>query len=180
MKTLLETILSRKLFDPTTAIYNWLDEHNIKNYTINNGEIDVDGDVDLSECGLIEFSSFIRFGIVKGDFYCNGNTLTTLKGVPKTVGGNFFCFNNHLTTLEGAPEKVGRDFICTYNKLTTLEGSPREVRGDFDCSHNNLTTLEGAPRKIGGAFFCNSNKTQFTEDDVRRVCKVKHEISIHV
>ena len=41
MKSLLETILSRKLLDPKTAIYNWLDEHGIKNCTLNDkGEVD--------------------------------------------------------------------------------------------------------------------------------------------
>ena len=181
MKTLVETILSRELHDPKAAIYNWLDEHGIKNYTLNDkGEIDVDGDVDLRKKGLKEFPSFIQFGVVKGFFDCSYNNLTSLKGAPDKIKGYFDCRSNNLESLEGAPKEVEKYFICCTNKLTTLVGAPERVGWSFDCSHNNLTTLEGAPRKIGGAFFCNSNKTQFTEDDVRRVCKVKHEISIHV
>ena len=158
MKTLLETILSRKLFDPKVAIYNWLDEHEIKNYTVNDkGEVDVDGNVNLSSCDLIEIPSFIQFGTVKGYFTCCYSRLTTLRGCPRIVKKNFYCHGNNLTTLEGAPREVGGDFICYAN---------------------NLTTLEGAPEKVEGKFNCKVNTTKFTEDDVKKVCKVKGKIAV--
>ena len=200
MKTLVETILSRKLHDPKVIIYKWLDEYGIKNYTVNDkGEIDVDGDVDLSECDLTELPSFIQFGTVKENFDCSYNSLTTLEGSPREVGKDFYCYENKLKILDGSPEKVGRDFYCHNNNLTTLEGSPREVGGsfycynsnlkdlkgspkvvkeDFDCSHNDLTTLKGAPKEVGGYLNCSYNSTKFTEDDVRKVCKVKKGIIV--
>ena len=202
MKTLLETILSRKLFDPKTFIYKWLEDHDIKNYTVNDkGEIDVNGDVNLEWKGLTELPSLIQFGTVKGDFICDYNNLTSLRGYPREVGRDFKCSHADLTSLEGSPRVVGRDFHCIYNKLTTLEGAPRKVGGTFLCSLNQLTSLEGAPEEIGrdfvcnlnkltslkgapevvgGNFNCSFNKTQFTIEDVKNVCKVKHEISIHV
>ena len=198
MKPLLETILSRKLHDPKVVIYNWLDEHEIKNYTINDrGEIDVDGDVNLRKKGLKEFPSFIQFDVVKGSFicafnqltslrgcpqvvkksfYCNSNELTSLEGAPIEVGRSFLCFGNKLTSLEGSPENVDGDFICTFNKLTTLEGAPKEVSGDFLCHNNKLTSLKGSPNKVEGCFNCINNTTKFTEDDVKNVCIVKNII----
>ena len=93
-----------------------------------------------------------------GDFVCDNNKLTTLKGAPVSVGGGFYCSNNQLTSLEGAPTSVGGDFWCYKNKLTSLEGAPASVIGYFDCDYNQLTSLEGAPTSVGGDFICANNK----------------------
>jgi hypothetical protein len=50
------------------------------------------------------------------------------------------------------------------------------VKGYFSCSNNQLTSLEGSPKEVGGDFFCKNNKIKFTEEDVRKVCKVKGRI----
>ena len=93
-----------------------------------------------------------------GDFVCDNNKLTTLKGAPVSVGGGFYCSNNQLTSLEGAPTSVGGDFWCYKNKLTSLEGAPASVVGYFDCDYNQLTSLEGAPASVGGYFGCSHNQ----------------------
>lgn len=179
MKPLAETILSRKLHDPKVAIYDWLKKYGIKNYTLNDkGEVDVDGDVNISYMDIEDIPSFIRFGVVKGDFYCYNNKLTSLKGAPKEVSGGFDCSYNKLTSLEESPERVGWSFNCSDNNLKDLKGSPEKVRGFFDCSFNDLTTLEGAPKKVEKDFYCMCNNTQFTEEDVDRVCKVKDKIVV--
>jgi len=36
--------------------------------------------------------------------------LTTLKGSPKKVGWNFYCYGNKLKSLEGMPEYIGGKF----------------------------------------------------------------------
>jgi hypothetical protein len=131
-------------------------EFGIKNWSIIDGLVDVDGDVDLSYRRLTKLP--LKFGRVSGDFYCENNNLTTLEGAPKEVVGDFSCYNNKLTTLEGAPKEVGGGFICSNNKLTSLEGAPKEVGGYFYCYNNKLTTLEGAPKKVGGNFWCSYNK----------------------
>ena len=179
MKTLLESILNKSGVGKIYSIQKWLDEYGIKNYTINDkGEVDVDGDVDLSGCDLIEFPPFIQFGVVKGNFGCAFNHLTTLRGCPRVVKKNFYCHSNNLTTLEGAPEVVGKDFNCCSNNLKTLEGAPEKVGGGFYCGFNLLKTLEGAPERVRGYFNCSYNSTKFTEDDVRKVCKVKKGIIV--
>ena len=159
MKSLYESILSSTNTGKASIIKAWLDEHNIKNYTINSkGEVDVDGDVNLSGRGLTEFPSYIQFGNVKGNFFCNNNNLTTLKGAPKKVGGGFECKYNKLTTLKVAPKDIGGYFECSFNNLISLEGAPIEVNSYFDCSNNKLTSLEGAPERVGMSFICRNNK----------------------
>jgi hypothetical protein len=122
---------------------------------INNGIIDVDGNVNL----IKKISKLpVQFGNVSSDFSCSGNQLTTLEGAPRSIGGGFSCSGNQLTTLEGAPNSVGRGFYCNDNQLTTLHGAPKSVGDNFYCSCNQLTTLEGAPRSIGGGFSCSDNQ----------------------
>jgi len=75
-------------------------------------------------------------------------------------------------------KRVGGSFDCGDNKLTSLQGAPQEVGEDFSCSYNKLTSLEGAPQEVGGDFHCSDNAVQFTEDDVREVCKVKGKIYV--
>ena len=153
-----ESILNKSGVGKIYLIQKWLDEHGIKNYTINNKEeVDVDGDVDLSKKELTEFPPFIQFGTVKGYFNCSFNGLVSLRGCPRVVEGGFLCFNNKLTSLKGAPEKISGNFYCGFNLLNTLEGAPMRVTGYFNCSHNI---------------------TKFTENDVREVCKVKKGIIV--
>ena len=90
--------------------------YGINNYTINpDGSIDVDGDVDLYNYNLTEFP--LTFNRVSGDFYCNNNQLTSLKGCPRWIGGDFECSRNRLSNLEFSPDYVGVDFSCVHNDL---------------------------------------------------------------
>jgi hypothetical protein len=132
-------------------------KYKIQNYTINeDGSIDVDGDVYLSEEKLTKIP--LKFKHVGGDFSCHNNQLTSLEGSPQTVGGYFDCDNNKLISLEGAPQTVGRDFYCGNNQLTSLEGAPQTVGRDFYCGNNQLTSLEGSPQTMGGNFYCRDNQ----------------------
>ena len=68
--------------------------YGIKNYTINNGLVDVDASVDLSYIRLTKLP--LQFGKVTGNFNCGNNKLTSLEGAPQSVGGDFYCDNNPL------------------------------------------------------------------------------------
>ena len=165
MKTLKGSILSRSSHggegfkaQRRNEIEKWLKEYDIRNYTINKDlTINVNGNVYLSAIDLKEFPEYIQFGVVRGDFVCRINYLTSLRGVPRIVGGNFDCADNELTSLEGAPE---------------------EIEGNFSCNYNNLTSLKGIPKKVGGKFECYHNHTKFTEDNVKKVCKVKGKVIV--
>ena len=52
---------------------------------------------------------------MSGNFYCNGNDLTSLSGCPVSVGGNFSCSFNRLTSLEGCPNNVILEEKNLYN-----------------------------------------------------------------
>jgi hypothetical protein len=39
-------------------------------------------------------------------------------GAPQVVKGDFCCGYNHLTSLEGAPQKVGGYFYCSHNEIS--------------------------------------------------------------
>ena len=138
-------------------IHNLCKKYHIKNYTINDDmSISVNGSVDLSYKNLKSIP--IKFKEVGGDFYCNVNQLTSLKGCPETVGGHFYCHSNQLTSLKGCPETVTGDFDCDNNQLTSLEYCPETVGGFFSCSNNQLTSLEYCPETVGGDFNCYRNQ----------------------
>jgi len=114
-------------------IIDWLSEMNIKNYSLRDNLVDVDGSVFLFEMNLKVIP--VQFGIVKGDFYCYGNNLKSLKGCPQTVGGSFSCSWNKLESLEGSPKTVGGDFGCSRNNLKSLKYLP-DIKGELHCDDN--------------------------------------------
>jgi hypothetical protein len=74
--------------------------------------------------------------------------------------------------------EIDGNFYCYTIGLTTLEGCPQIVSGSFFCHSNNLTSLEYCPKYVGKKFVCYDNKVKFTEDDVKKYCQVKGEISV--
>ena len=181
MKSLYESILSSTNDGRESIIQSietWLKKYGIKLYTINDKlEVNLLGGADLNKKELKELPSYIQFGVVRGDFFCSYNKLTTLKGSPKVVKVDFDCSHNKLKTLKGSPEKVGGRFNCSHNRLISLEGSPSKINEYFDCSDNKLKSLEGAPEEAK-YFNCEQNTVKFTEDDVKKVCKVKYKIHV--
>ncbi len=122
-----------------------LKRYDIKNYTINeDGSVDIDGDVNLYDKGLIVIP--VKFRNVGGDFDCSNNQLTSLEGCPESVGVNFYCDNNKLASLEGCPREVGGDFNCAVNRIVKLDFIPDYVGGDFNIRNNPLD-----PRWIGSS-----------------------------
>ena len=165
--------------DLTQEQRDWLDKCTEKPWRVNTqtGLVDVDGDFSCTGRGLPDFKG-VRFGNIIGDFDCDNNLLTSLRGAPQVVGGSFdcseneltsleeapqsvggafFCSENELTSLKGTPQKVSGDFFCSYNELTSLEGAPLEIEENFDCGNNQLTSLDGAPQSVGGSFDCSNN-----------------------
>jgi len=84
------------------------------------GLIDVNGHIFLMNLKLISIP--FKFWKVSGDFYCEGNQLTSLEGSPQIVG-SFYCFDNQLTSLVGCPEIV-EYFYCKGNKIKSFEYMP--------------------------------------------------------
>lgn len=119
----------------------------IKKYIINDDNtVDVNGDVRIDDLNLREIP--INFGKVYGDFHCQNNKLTSLKGCPRYVSGDFNCFGNNLTSLEFSPIEVGGDFDCHLNNIITLFGCSKNIGGGLNCRENQIKTFKSAPDKI--------------------------------
>ena len=97
----------------------WLNSCTAGSWKLNQstGLLDVDYNFHCAQQNLTDFKG-VRFGHVKGDFYCEGNQLTSLEGAPQTINGYFDCDNNQLTSLEGAPQTVRGEFYCDDNPVS--------------------------------------------------------------
>ena len=57
--------------------------------------------------------------------------------------------------------------------LKTLKNCPDEVGGYFSCYYcSKLFSLEGCPKKVGKFFNCGNCGREFTEKEVKSLCKV--------
>jgi hypothetical protein len=125
-----------KIFENFEDIHAICKRYRIINYNINiDGSVDVEDNVDLSYLSITKLP--LKFGRVKGDFYCNDNQLTSLEGAPRHVNGNFSCVENQLTSLEGCPEYVGGYFSCSGNPIFEIwklfrDKSKIEVFNEYD------------------------------------------------
>ena len=145
----------RDLFESQTPLtpdqIEWLDECTRGMWMRNpeTGLIDIDGTFACMRQNLTDFKG-VKFGDVRGDFWCQENQLTSLEGAPQNVGSGFYCANNQLTSLKGAPQKVGRDLHCYGNQLTSLEGLPDGIRNEFLCWNNPVSdaTLKALYKKM--------------------------------
>jgi hypothetical protein len=147
----------QELFEAQTPLtqeqIEWLDEctkeKGMWSYNTETGLVDVDCTFNCSKQNLTDFKG-VKFGRVKGDFWCQENQLTSLEGAPQSVGSGFYCANNQLTSLKGAPQKVGRDLHCYGNQLTSLEGLPEGIRNEFLCWNNPVsdTTLKALYKRM--------------------------------
>jgi hypothetical protein len=124
------------------------DSYDITNYQIrDDGSIDVDGNVNLQLEHLKQLP--LTFNKVSGDFKCDGDNLTTLKGCPKEVG-NFSCTGNKVTTLEHSPKIIGYNFAFSNRYITSLEGlEDTYITIELNVRNcSNLYSLKGFPKKV--------------------------------
>jgi hypothetical protein len=148
--------LNRMNVGEKARIIRWLDEMQVTKYIINDDlSVSVDGDVDLDLCELKHIP--IKFKNVYGYFWCDDNKLTTLEGCPKYVEKTFTCDRNNLTSLKGCPVLIGKNFSCEDNILESLEGCPEHVGGNF--------SIAGWGK-------------EFSESEIRNICKVGGRISV--
>lgn len=144
----MNNLISKEQLD---YIKNTCNKYAIRGVEINNdGSLNVSRSVNLANLETPIKELPLNFNIVEGDFYCMGNSLTTLKGAPKKVGGDFLCQENELTNLEFSPTEVGGRYDCAENQITSLVGMPKEINGNFLCDNNRLESFIGGPTRVGG------------------------------
>lgn len=97
-----------------TKIANFITKYGIKNATLTDeGQINVDGDVNLSNKNLTDPDMTAKFGKVTGNFECQNNNLTSLDFAPDCVGGDFKCSYNNINDFDNLPIKhVGGNFYA--------------------------------------------------------------------
>ena len=133
-----------------SEIESWCEEMGIQNYTINSqGEIDVDGNVDLFKKDLKKLP--YKFGVVQGNFEVKMNkNLISLKNCPNIVGGYFTCRDcSQLDSLEGCPIEVGSNFWCSgcKRKFTKEEvQSLCKVKGDISINITDVIDPYASPK----------------------------------
>ena len=84
---------------------------------------------------------------------------------------------------EELPYKFGRVnnmfSLSMCLNLTSLKNCPNYVGGNFSCSYcPQLDSLEGCPKKVKTHFYCNDCKKNFTEKEVKTLCKVTGKIIV--
>ncbi len=111
---------SQFLTEPS-QIKQWLDQHKIHNYTINeDASVSVAGDVTFVGV-LPELQFQVQFRTVTGNFYVEGKSLKTLLGCPQIVGGNFDCAYCDLVDLTHISTKIGGTIFCNGNPIKTFK-----------------------------------------------------------
>lgn len=115
----------------------FINKYNIQNATpTDEGQINVDGDVNLSNKNLTDPDMTAKFGKVTGNFECSNNQLTNLDFAPDFVGGNFNCSNNNIKDFDDIPIRhvVGNFYAygADPDKLSKLESI---VEGKIYPSH---------------------------------------------
>ena len=98
---------------------NW---HEIKDILPDITEIE---SLNLSNMGLTEFPKMSHI-IIKGDFYCCGNQITSFKDCP-IVNGSFDCCSNQIKSFKDCPD-INGNFWCMDNQITSFKDCP-EIGG---------------------------------------------------
>ena len=115
----------------------FINKYNIQNATLTDeGQINVDGDVNLSNKNLTDSDMTAKFGRVTGNFECQNNKLTSLDFAPEFVGGVFDCSNNNINDFDNIAIKHIEGNFYAYgtdpDKLSKLKGI---VKGKIYPSH---------------------------------------------
>jgi len=160
-------------------IHSWLKKHDIKNYNIVNGVVNVNADIHIFSDPMTQIP--VQFGVVKGlfqifdcdnlvdltngpsevhgDYVVSGTSgLKSLTGIAKIIKGSFTCSHCHsLQSLTGIEQlEHCYDFMSTFcpsMTFLTKDKVQSDIQGSFDCSNCvNLKTISGGPAQINGVY----------------------------
>lgn len=155
---------TRRVLNNSKKIERWLKyAPGIKNYTIrDNGIVDVDGDVILTQISLTyttiaslfslkspirDYFIPVQFGTVAGDFSVSDTALVSLVGSPKVCGISFFCTNTKIQSFEGAPEIIKGSLVANgclnVHSLHNIHKHVKEIGGHFLIPETVATSILG-------------------------------------
>lgn len=128
-----------------------LDDAMVRYSIDRHGRINVYGDCIFHDhrchMKMAELPFYIRFNIIKGDFYA------------KDIG---------VKNMNGFPSKVYGDFDVSKNRLKSLKGGPFFVKGVYNAADNNLRSLKGMPSERLVKF----GKSPTPIRDIKKPCKL--------
>lgn len=137
---------------PPTVLNDSLVRYSVDRY----GRINVYGDCLFHNhrygMRIDELPFYIRFNIIKGDFYAADIGVKNMSGFPSKVYGDFYVSDNRLKTLKGGPFFVKGVYSAANNRLRTLNGMPSERIGGFSKSSSPIRTIKKTcklSRRIG-------------------------------
>lgn len=101
-----EVLANEQFFDNYDDVRDWLKKYKVQGVSIDPHTLVVNTSVGvyLSDFKLKELP--VQFGTVRGDFACDNNKLTSLRGCPNLVEGSFNCSNNPLADLDYLPKHI--------------------------------------------------------------------------
>ena len=143
----------------------------------NHGKVNVRGTVfvpkDMTAEELAIKLGGRTFGFVSDNFWYKhgGSRKPTLKGGPTVVGGDCNIPQN-MENLKYSPLRVNGTFNCGRCGLKSLLYSPSYIGGNFQVFGNKIQSLQGCPKEVKGVFWISENPGNFTDEEVRAVCKV--------
>ena len=155
---------------------------NFKAYCVENFDTDEDGEISMSEAGVVESISVntdsisslggIEHFVNLKTLICQGSLsngsyqgqLASLDVSQNTALTYLACYGNQLTSLDVSHNTALRTLLCYENQLTSLDVSQNTALTRLDCYQNQLTSLDVSQNTALRDFDCLRN--QLTSLDV--------------
>lgn len=148
--------MTHQLLREKRDIIDWLKKYNIKDYFLEDTPeygytVSVYSSVKIGHAALKSID--VKFLLVHGDFVCNYNQLTSLKGCPDYVKGNFLCDANELEDLKYCPKKILGNFSAVNAGIRSLKYLPKVVEKNIHFEQNKFENLDTLilPESVGGS-----------------------------
>jgi len=117
------------------------------------------GQLQAIMCGLTSLEGFPKIvkstnPSTKGKVDISYNNLTSLVGLPETVGGTLSIFgNSNLKSLEGCSKVIKVNFEAVWLPIKNMIGGPVEIEKDCYLNNTAIDSIEGFPEYIGGNLY---------------------------
>jgi len=170
-----EAVVTKKAEQEVTAeqrrqqYYNWAENIGKDEYWVDDtftfnidGTVIIEGDVILYNFGidvlppkLIEVTGYINLA---------NNQITSLEGMPSTIGDGLYLGNNQIISLKGLPDVVHGFLSLNENQtLTSLNGLPKKIDGNLNLVNIPATSIpEGLD--ITGKIYLSPSQTELIAD----------------
>ena len=177
MKTLKDYIVNENNFfknlgvGQETLIRKWLDEHGVKEYTINSDmTIDVEVSVSLNNIKEDELPEYIQFGDISYNFGIIDSNIKSLRGFPKRCNDMGIKNCPNLKNLNGLGTIQHQLSLTNCSKLISLKGGGQCTYGSLRVHNCPITDLTGTPEKLNSIVLQNCSKLTSLKGGPNKSC----------